>query len=262
MPYKLKQVPGGYYVETEETGHRHSKKPLSEVRATRQMQALYTHVPEQRGGVKIKRVHPKGWRSVRKFGSPLPLTLPAVEEEEEEEEEEDEASRKRSMRKNLAAHKKLLFKDLMEEIHDIQQKREEAITRGDSGKDAIAEEKKRVKRLRHILDIVKLLKKDKIDPEEEARQIDEIYALPDEPVFDEEISGEGRVTRQIRGSAKLDRNLGSRMRDVHFDTEGMTRSINNVNNRLIQTGNPLRPTQHFSNLYNVNSVVTQFPNNR
>lgn len=29
--------------------------------------------------------------------------------------------------------------------------------------------------------------------------------------------------------------------------------------RLEETGNPLRPEQHFSSLYSVNAVVTQFP---
>jgi len=49
---------------------------------------------------------------------------------------------------------------------------------------------------------------------------------------------------------------------AHFDTEGMTRSINNIHNRLVQTGNPLRPTQDFTNLYSASAVVTEFPRHR
>ena len=33
-------------------------------------------------------------------------------------------------------------------------------------------------------------------------------------------------------------------------------------NRLEETGNPIRPEQHFSSLWSSNSVVTQFPNQR
>jgi len=116
MPYRLEQAPGahdGYYVETEATGRRHSKKPLSKHMATRQMRALYTHAPDAKGSARPR-----------------------------------------------------------------------------------------------------------------------------------------------------DRNTGSRAREVHFDTEGMTRSINNINNRLVQTGNPLRPTQDFTNLYSASAVVTEFPRRR
>lgn len=41
MPYELKKARGGYYVVTEETGKKHSKKPLSKDTAERQMKALY-----------------------------------------------------------------------------------------------------------------------------------------------------------------------------------------------------------------------------
>jgi len=32
--------------------------------------------------------------------------------------------------------------------------------------------------------------------------------------------------------------------------------------RLLETGNPLRPEQHFTSLYTMNSVCTQFPTNK
>jgi len=41
MPYELKASKGGYYVITEGTGKKHSKKPLSKDTAERQMKALY-----------------------------------------------------------------------------------------------------------------------------------------------------------------------------------------------------------------------------
>jgi len=41
MPYEMKEVPQGYYVETKATGRRHSKKPLPKARAEAQMRALY-----------------------------------------------------------------------------------------------------------------------------------------------------------------------------------------------------------------------------
>jgi hypothetical protein len=41
MPYKLKASKGGYYVVTEGSGKKHSKKPLSKDTAERQMKALY-----------------------------------------------------------------------------------------------------------------------------------------------------------------------------------------------------------------------------
>jgi hypothetical protein len=41
MPYELKKAKGGYYVVTETTGKKHSKKPLSKDTAERQMRALY-----------------------------------------------------------------------------------------------------------------------------------------------------------------------------------------------------------------------------
>lgn len=50
MPYELEKTPRGYYVETEETGRRHSKKPLSKKMATRQMRALYVHAPDRGSG--------------------------------------------------------------------------------------------------------------------------------------------------------------------------------------------------------------------
>lgn len=45
MPYKLRKAPeeDKYWVETEATGKKHSKKPLSKNMATRQMRALYVH---------------------------------------------------------------------------------------------------------------------------------------------------------------------------------------------------------------------------
>lgn len=45
MPYKLHKAPSQdkYWVETEATGHKHSKEPLPKARATRQMRALYLH---------------------------------------------------------------------------------------------------------------------------------------------------------------------------------------------------------------------------
>ena len=41
MPYELKKARGGYYVVTEGSGKKHSKKPLSKDTAERQMKALY-----------------------------------------------------------------------------------------------------------------------------------------------------------------------------------------------------------------------------
>ena len=41
MTYELKKARGGYYVVTEGTGKKHSKKPLSKDTAERQMKALY-----------------------------------------------------------------------------------------------------------------------------------------------------------------------------------------------------------------------------
>jgi hypothetical protein len=41
MPYSLKASKGGYYVVTEESGKKHSKKPLSKATAEAQMRALY-----------------------------------------------------------------------------------------------------------------------------------------------------------------------------------------------------------------------------
>ncbi len=44
MPYELEKAKGGYYVATEGTGKRHSKKPLPKERAKAQMRALYVHL--------------------------------------------------------------------------------------------------------------------------------------------------------------------------------------------------------------------------
>jgi hypothetical protein len=41
MPYMLQKAKGGYYVVTEGSGKKHSKKPLSKDTAERQMKALY-----------------------------------------------------------------------------------------------------------------------------------------------------------------------------------------------------------------------------
>ena len=44
MPYELEKVKRGYYVATEGTGKRHSKKPLPKMRAAAQMRALYANL--------------------------------------------------------------------------------------------------------------------------------------------------------------------------------------------------------------------------
>lgn len=41
MPFSLKEARGGYYVITEGTGKKHSKKPLTKQNAEGQMKALY-----------------------------------------------------------------------------------------------------------------------------------------------------------------------------------------------------------------------------
>lgn len=41
MPFSLKASKGGYYVITEGTGKKHSKKPLTKQNAEGQMKALY-----------------------------------------------------------------------------------------------------------------------------------------------------------------------------------------------------------------------------
>jgi hypothetical protein len=41
MPYILSKAKGGYFVKTEDTGKKHSKKPLSKEMAQKQMKALY-----------------------------------------------------------------------------------------------------------------------------------------------------------------------------------------------------------------------------
>lgn len=46
MPYKLKEVPGGWVVVTEGTGRHHSLHPLSKEMAKKQMAALYVHVKD------------------------------------------------------------------------------------------------------------------------------------------------------------------------------------------------------------------------
>ena len=46
MPYELEKVINGYYVITQGTGFRHSKRPLSLTRAKAQMRALYANMPE------------------------------------------------------------------------------------------------------------------------------------------------------------------------------------------------------------------------
>lgn len=47
MPYELKKVKGGYYVETKPTHTRHSKKPLPREMAIKQMRALYLKAVEK-----------------------------------------------------------------------------------------------------------------------------------------------------------------------------------------------------------------------
>jgi hypothetical protein len=56
-------------------------------------------------------------------------------------------------------------------------------------------------------------------------------------------------TRQMHASEKFTHNAG-RPGILH----GMT--------RLEQTGNPIRPEQHFKNLFDASAVVTQFPMHR
>lgn len=41
MPYELKKAKGGYYVITQGSDKKHSKKPLTKEMAERQMRALY-----------------------------------------------------------------------------------------------------------------------------------------------------------------------------------------------------------------------------
>jgi hypothetical protein len=40
MPWHIVKADGGYYVETISTGRRHSKEPLSMVKAKKQLKAL------------------------------------------------------------------------------------------------------------------------------------------------------------------------------------------------------------------------------
>ena len=44
MPYALSKSNGGFFVKTEGTGRKHSKKPLTKEMAMRQMKALYYNV--------------------------------------------------------------------------------------------------------------------------------------------------------------------------------------------------------------------------
>lgn len=53
MPYKLLKYGSGYFVVSTETGHKHSKNPLSKSKAQAQMKALYLHANpanEEEGG--------------------------------------------------------------------------------------------------------------------------------------------------------------------------------------------------------------------
>jgi hypothetical protein len=65
------------------------------------------------------------------------------------------------------------------------------------------------------------------------------------------MTGHGMATRQMQ------------LRGAHFVHENGRRGIfRGTRHRLEQTGNPLRPEQHFTSLYTENSVCTQFPTNR
>ncbi len=45
MPYKLQKVKGGYYVETEDSGKKHSDKPMTHMMAVKQMKVMYANMP-------------------------------------------------------------------------------------------------------------------------------------------------------------------------------------------------------------------------
>jgi hypothetical protein len=70
MPYELEKVINGYYVITQGTGFRHSKRPLSLSRAKAQMRALYANMPEseKRSMMRLKRrgSKPRAKRSLRR----------------------------------------------------------------------------------------------------------------------------------------------------------------------------------------------------
>lgn len=44
MPFYLKKSKGGFYVETKDTGRKHSLAPLPLAKAVKQMRALYYNV--------------------------------------------------------------------------------------------------------------------------------------------------------------------------------------------------------------------------
>ena len=68
-----------------------------------------------------------------------------------------------------------------------------------------------------------------------------------------QMTGQGNMaTRQMQ--------LRGRAHFVHED--GRRGIFRGTKHRLEQTGNPLRPEQHFSSLYSVNAVCTQFPTNK
>lgn len=50
MPYAIVKSGKGYVVETTTTGKKHSKHPLSQSMAKKQMKALYYHIKDERRG--------------------------------------------------------------------------------------------------------------------------------------------------------------------------------------------------------------------
>ena len=48
MPYELKQVEGGYFVQNKDTKRRYSLHPLSLATAKKQLAALQIHAPDKK----------------------------------------------------------------------------------------------------------------------------------------------------------------------------------------------------------------------
>ena len=73
MPYKLRKAPDEdkYFVETTETGNRHSKLPISKKKATRQLRVLESRLSSEGSGHGARDMEYWGNTRLELSGSPL-----------------------------------------------------------------------------------------------------------------------------------------------------------------------------------------------
>ena len=100
-------------------------------------------------------------------------------------------------------------------------------------------------------------KKYSSEPEDEEQATRHMRALRQYEKYAPAVTTKGgnKMTPEQRGKKVIARDVASMHLLPQHPRDGILRGMN----RLEQTGSPLRPEQHFTNLYSNSAVVTQFP---